>query len=253
MGFKSWLPHNTFLFGTSLLVFALTFIEVVDFVELPFENALGVASVGGLFSSLVKLESTAGYFGLFALMLLESASLPIPSEVILPLAGYLVSLGKMGFAQALLVSSLGGLVGAYIDYYLAKLVGRPVLVSILKKIKVKEESLVKAETWFNRGGVWAVLLARFVPIMRSLISFPAGLLKMNRVIFGLVTFIGSVIWCLLLIYVGYQAGALWQTSARQTEALLNILTVYALLVLSAFYIVYYLVSKSPKSAFVNKA
>lgn len=230
------------------MVFGLTLIEAVDAFELPFEGALGSVGVGGVFGALVGLEQAAGYPGLFVLMVVESASLPVPSEVVLPLAGYLVYLGKMGFVEAVVVASAGGLVGSYLDYYLARIVGRPILVRILSYIHVGEPSLVRAERWFNRGGALAVLLARFVPLIRTLISFPAGLLRMDPKVFGLVTLAGTVGWSALLIYAGYSAGSLWQKSATHLVGVLDTLVVYALLGLSAAYIAAYLLgfgSKKP--------
>jgi|SRR5579875_42748 len=240
-----WLPRNGFLFAVSVVVFGLTLIEVVDVFELPFESLVGSSGLaGGLFGSLVQLEATLGYPGLFVLMLLESASLPVPSEIILPLAGYLVFLDKMGFIQAVVVASLGGLVGAYIDYYASRLLGRPLLVQVLKRIHVRESSLIRAERWFNRGGLVAVLLARFVPLIRTLISFPAGLLKMDSRTFGVVTLIGTLGWSTLLVYAGYRAGGLWRSGASSMVGALDTLVVYVLLALSALYILVYLVGYS---------
>jgi membrane protein DedA with SNARE-associated domain len=236
-----WLPRSNFLFAISLVVFGLTLIEAIDAFELPFESLVGSSGVvGGLFTSSIQLEATLGYPGLFVLMLLESASLPVPSEVILPLAGYLVFLGKMGFIQAVIVASVGGLVGAYIDYYAARLLGRPLLVQVLKRIRVSELSLIRAERWFNRSGLGAVLLARFVPLIRTLISFPAGLLKMDSRAFGVVTMIGTLGWSALLVYTGYRAGGLWRSGASSTVGTLDTLIVFILLALSTFYILLYL-------------
>jgi len=237
-----WFPKSSFLFAISIVVFGLTLIEAIDAFELPFESLVGSSGlVGGLFASSTQLEATLGYPGLFVLMLLESASLPVPSEVILPLAGYLVFIGKMGFIQAVIVASAGGLVGAYIDYYAARLLGRPLLVRVLKYIHISEPSLVRAENWFNRGGLVTVLLARFVPLIRTLISFPAGLLKMSSRAFGAMTLIGTLGWSTLLVYAGYRAGGLWRSGASSTVGALDTLIVYALLALSALYILAYLV------------
>lgn len=232
-------PRSRFLLGLSVVVLGLTLIEAVDVFELPFEGAVGSVGVGGVFGALVQLERSVGYPGLFVLMFLESASLPVPSEVVLPLAGYLVYLGEMGFAQALLVATAGGVAGSYVDYYLARVLGRPILVRVLAYIHVGGGSLARAEAWFNRGGALAVLLARFVPLIRTLISFPAGLLRMDVKRFGLVTFGGTLGWSALLVYAGYSAGALWGTATSRVVGALDTLVVYALLVLSAAYITLY--------------
>ncbi|MEM0272114.1 MAG: DedA family protein [Thermoprotei archaeon] len=245
--FDGWLPRNGVLFTISIMVFGLTLIEAIDAFELPFESVISSSSLGGLFVTSAQLEGTLGYLGLFALMLLESASLPVPSEVVLPLAGYLVFLGKMGFIQALIVASAGGLVGSYVDYYAARILGRPLLVRILKYIHISEARLARAERWFNKGGLAAVLLARFVPLLRTLISFPAGLLKMDSRAFGAVTLVGTLGWSALLIYAGYRAGGLWQSGASSLMGVLDMVIVYALLVLSAVYIVAYIAGYTKKN------
>jgi membrane protein DedA with SNARE-associated domain len=241
------LPRSYALFALSLLVLVLTLIEAVDAFELPFEGAISSVGVGGLFGTAINLEASLGYTGVFVLMVLESASLPVPSEVVLPLAGYLVSLGKLGFTETVIVASVGGTLGAYIDYYLARMLGRPILLRLLSKIRVDESSLDRAQKFFEKGGSLSVLLGRLVPLLRTLISFPAGLLKMDSRVFGLMTIVGTLAWSALLVYVGYSAGALWRSSATATVATVDIIVVYALLILSAVYVGMFLLGYALRS------
>lgn len=117
-------------------------------------------------NSVVTLVSTQGYLSLFVLMVLESASLPIPSEVVLPFAGYLVYIGSMNFGLALLDSTVAGVIGALFIYYLAFKLGRPFVDSLLGRVGVKPRTIDSAERWMSTRGSWSVLVARFIPGLR---------------------------------------------------------------------------------------
>ena len=206
---RSWtsrFPQSQWIFSIALIAAALSLFEILDFYEIPFESALSFGSASHVFPGLTSALLASGYLGLFALMLLESMALPIPSEVFLPMAGYLVYTGKMSFGAALTVSTLGGLIGSLLIFYLALLVGRPVMYSIARKVGVSRNSLAKSENWLSGKGSIAVLIARFVPGLRSAISIPAGALKMNVLRFSIVTIIGSFGWSFFLIYIGYSLG-----------------------------------------------
>lgn len=183
--------------------------------------------------------SSLGYVSLFALMTLESASLPIPSEVVLPFAGYLVYLGVMNLWAALAVSTAAALAGALIDYYLALFFGSVVVEKFLTLLKVDHGSLETAERWFKQRGSWTVFGARFLPLIRSVISLPAGLLRMPVWSFVLFTGFGCLLWNAFLIYAGYAAGALWQNVVGSSFALLVNVVLGGLVAVSAAYLVYY--------------
>jgi membrane protein YqaA with SNARE-associated domain len=163
-----------YLLVIALFALGLSLIELSEVVELPFETLLAGGSSSSFLSTatLVSLMKQFGYAGLFVLMTLESASLPIPSEVVLPFAGYLVFIGAMNFELALAVSVAAGLVGALLDYYIALFLGRSVVNRFLMRFGVRESTLQRAERWFDGKGAWAVLGARVVPLLRSIISFP---------------------------------------------------------------------------------
>jgi membrane protein DedA with SNARE-associated domain len=148
-----------------------------------------------------------GYVSLFALMAAESASAPIPSEIVMPVAGYLVYQGALSsLFLTLAVSLVAALVGALLDYFLARALGRPFVLAILRVFRLEVSRLDRAERWFDRSGQWTVFAARFVPLIRALISLPAGLFRMALVPFLVMTTVGCVIWNGILLYAGFAAG-----------------------------------------------
>ncbi len=238
------LPRNRYVLVASFVTLGLCVLEIFELVELSFESVLSSVSSSTYFFSLniLSLLTSYGYVSLFVLMLLESASLPIPSEIILPFAGYLVYSGLMTYAEALVVSTTALMVGALIDYYMGLKIGRPVLVVLLRWFGVNPEHARRAEDWVSNRGAWTVFLARFVPGVRSIISIPAGMLRMKPSYFILTTFLGSVLWSALLIYLGYSAGSLWKTALSSLSIFFNQIIVFAIAAASIFYIVYYLAS-----------
>ncbi|MDA4118037.1 MAG: DedA family protein, partial [Thaumarchaeota archaeon] len=133
-----------------------------------------------IFNFATSLMEKSGYGGLFLLMLLESATLPIPSEVVLPFAGYLVFLGKFDFWTAVAIASVGSMVGTLIDYSVGYSLGREAILRYGKKVRLDERRLARSERWFGgEYGELTVLLARFVPLIRTLIAFPAGIAHMK--------------------------------------------------------------------------
>ncbi len=155
---------------------------------------------------LTFLEQT-GYLGIFFLMFLESATLPVPSEVVLPLVGYLVFQGSIDFWTAVIVASIGSLVGTSVDFAIGYYLGRPAILRYGKTLRLSEKHLFQSERWFAKYGHVTVLLARFVPLIRTLVAFPAGIAKMNKVKFLAYSFVGIFVWDALLIYIGVQVGA----------------------------------------------
>jgi membrane protein DedA with SNARE-associated domain len=146
-----------------------------------------------------------GYVGIGILMMLESASLPIPSEVILPLSGQYIRLGILNFPGVLIVSLVGGLVGFSIDYFIAFYLGKDVIYNHLSLFHLKKESVENFEAWFEKNGSFAVFIIRMVPGVRGLISLVAGFAEMDLKKFYLFSFLGSLIWDTLLIIFGYYA------------------------------------------------
>ena len=160
-----------------------------------------------IFSFATGLMQRTGYEGVFFLMMLESATLPVPSEAVLPFAGYLVYLGQLDFWTAVAVASAGSLVGTLIDYSIGYSLGREAVVRYGRSVRLDEARLTTAERWFQGDyGELTILLARFVPLLRTLIAFPAGVARMKLWRFVAFSAVGIVVWDAALIYVGLQAG-----------------------------------------------
>ena len=155
---------------------------------------------------LVDLIFDWGYFGIFALMAIESSFIPFPSEIVLIPAGYLASKGEMSIVM-IMISALGGsLIGAYINYYLALTLGRKILIKYGKYFFIKKEALQRMESYFKRHGHISTFTGRLIPGIRQLISIPAGLARMNLVQFSFFTALGAGIWALILTLLGYAIG-----------------------------------------------
>jgi membrane protein DedA with SNARE-associated domain len=158
-----------------------------------------------------------GYAGLALLLLAETIFPPIPSEAILPLAGYLVERGEMHFALVVVVATAGSTAGAVFLYEAARRGGRPFAERFLRRARMDQAQLARAEEWFARRGPLVVLAGRCVPGVRSLISLPAGVLRMPRWEYVLFTAIGSAIWNTLLVGAGYLLGHEWERVSAAVE------------------------------------
>ncbi len=159
-----------------------------------------------VFSTIVNLLYQTGYLGVFLLMVAESATLPIPSEVVLPLGGYLVSQGRLEFWSTVAVATVGSLVGTMVDYGIGYYLGRPAVLRYGRIVRFSEKRLETTERWFGSHGKTVVLLTRFVPLLRTLIAFPAGLVKMDVKRFLVYSAVGILVWDIALVYLGYLAG-----------------------------------------------
>jgi membrane protein DedA with SNARE-associated domain len=154
-----------------------------------------------------------GYLGLALLMIAETVFPPIPSEVVLPLAGYLVYQGDFAFVPALVASTAGAVIGAVLLEELARAGGRPFAERFLRFAHQDEAQLERAEDWFRRRGWLMVLGGRCVPGVRSLVALPAGVLRMPRAEYIVLTIIGSAVWNTVLITAGYVLGEQWERVA----------------------------------------
>lgn len=159
----------------------------------------------------VGIISATGYLGVFLFMGLESANIPIPSEIIMPFAGYLVYQGKFTLLGIAIAGGLGNLAGSVLSYYLGAYLGRPFLLKYGKYILIPQKKFETAESWFQKYGHEAVFLGRFLPVVRTFISLPAGIARMDMKKFVLYTVIGSLIWSALLGYVGIWLGPNWNS------------------------------------------
>ncbi|MDA4110920.1 MAG: DedA family protein [Thaumarchaeota archaeon] len=159
-----------------------------------------------IFNFALSLIVNSGYSGVFVLMVLESATLPVPSEVVLPIAGWLVSKNILNFWVVVIVASIGSLIGTLIDYSIGYYLGRAAILRYGRIVRLNENHLKTTEKWFAKHGELIVLLARFVPLIRTLIAFPAGIAEMKLWKFVSFSIIGIVIWDAILIYLGVLFG-----------------------------------------------
>jgi membrane protein DedA with SNARE-associated domain len=158
-------------------------------------------------SWLVQTIGALGYPGIFLLMAMESSVIPIPSELVMPPAGYLSQQGQMNMMMAILCGTAGSLVGAYVNYFVAHYFGRPLILKYGKYVWITEEKFSKVERFFKDHGEISTFIARLLPVVRHLISLPAGLAGMNRLKFLLYTILGAGIWVTVLSCIGYFIGA----------------------------------------------
>ncbi len=173
-----------------------------------------VEFVVSLTKNLTAAVRSWGYSGVFGLMMLESISLPVPSEVILPFAGYLISAGQMNFWATTAVATVAGVLGSIVDYYIGLRGGNFLSQRrVLGRFLFSKSQIETAANWFNRYGALTVFASRMVPGFRTIVSFPAGAVKMPLAKFVVYTAAGCVIWNGLLIYLGYFLGARWQQVA----------------------------------------
>jgi membrane protein DedA with SNARE-associated domain len=147
-----------------------------------------------------------GYPGILILMAMESSVIPLPSEFVMPPAGYLVYQGKMNLALVILCGSVGSLVGAYANYFVSHYLGRPLVIKYGKYVLITPKKFEKVERFFLQHGEISTFIGRLLPVIRHLISIPAGLSGMNHIRFSLYTLIGAGLWCTILTLIGYFIG-----------------------------------------------
>lgn len=155
---------------------------------------------------LVSTIGAMGYTGIFLLMAMESSVFPIPSEVVMPPAGYLAQQGKMDMTLVILAGTFGSLVGAYANYFAARFLGRPLLLKYGRYVWITEEHFEKVENYFKDHGEISTFIGRLLPVIRHLISLPAGLAGMNHIKFTLYTLFGAATWVSVLAGIGYVIG-----------------------------------------------
>jgi membrane protein DedA with SNARE-associated domain len=151
----------------------------------------------------------AGYAGLIAIMIVENLFPPIPSEIVLPLAGYEVSRGELSYVATVAAATLGSLIGALALYAVGRWGGRPAVTRWGRFLRIGPAELERAESWFGRWGDWVVLVARLVPGARSVVSIPAGTMQMPVWRFVALTTLGSLVWNAVLIGAGWALGDNW--------------------------------------------
>lgn len=180
--------------------------------------------------------SNYGYGGIMLLMALESACMPVPSEIVMPFAGYLVARdGAMSLLGVTVAGALGCTIGSIAAYVFGYYAGRPLILRYGKYILIREKHLITAEEWFAKWGDKATFIARLLPVIRTVISLPAGIAKMNFKKFVFYSFVGSVPWTFMLAYVGYVLGSEWE-SIKVVFRELDIVVVVAVIAVVIYYV-----------------
>ena len=182
-----------------------------------------------------------GYPGIFILMAMESSVIPIPSELVMPPAGYLAQQGQMNVLVAILCGTAGSLAGAYANYFAAHYLGRPLLLKYGKYVWITEKKFAKVERFFRDHGEVSTFVGRLLPVVRHLISLPAGLSGMDHVKFSLYTLAGAGLWVTVLTFIGYFIGMNRDLIMRYSHHALT-----GAVVLSAVIIVFYVRSHRKK-------
>ncbi len=195
------------------------------------------------------LISDMGYWGVVLTMAIESFNVPLPSEIIMPFAGYLVYEGRFTMLCATAAGAFGNLIGSLASYYLGYYGGRPFLEKYGRYFLIKKHDLDVADKYFDRYGEATVFFTRMLPIVRTFISLPAGISRMNVVKFSILTFIGAIPWCWFLTWVGLKFGENLETFKKNWHIFDYV--VAAVLFVLVVWIVWFLVRRAKKDKEVN--
>jgi membrane protein DedA with SNARE-associated domain len=163
---------------------------------------------------IISVISSTGYFGVAALMGIESACIPLPSEIIMPFAGYLVYTGRLSLFWAATAGAIGCNLGSVIAYEIGHYGGRPMVERYGRYIWINRHDLDMADRFFHKFGAAAVFIGRLLPVIRTFIALPAGIARMPRLRFHIYTFVGSWPWCFVLAWVGMKLGEHWDSDPR---------------------------------------
>ena len=167
--------------------------------------------IGALAGFIIGTISSLGYGGIVLLMAVESACIPLPSEIIMPFSGYLVFTGQMQLWLVALAGAFGCVLGSLLAYWLGAVGGRPLVEKYGRYVLISHHDLDLADRWFRRHGDITIFIGRLLPVVRTLIAFPAGIAHMPLWRFNIYTFVGSFIWCWALAWIGMQLGQNWNT------------------------------------------
>lgn len=159
---------------------------------------------------IINTISTLGYGGVVLLMAIESANIPLPSEIIMPFSGFLVAKGELNLYLVALSGAVGCVLGSIFSYWLGAVGGRPLVEKYGKYILISHHDLDLADRWFKKRGEMTVLIGRLLPVVRTFISFPAGIAKMNFGRFIIYSFLGSLPWTFALAFIGQKLGQNWE-------------------------------------------
>lgn len=194
--------------------------------------------------AIISIMNQFGYVGVFLLIAIENIFPPIPSEVILLFGGFMTTYSSMNLFGVTLVSTLGSLLGAIVLYYIGKILNKERLKKIVrgkagKILRLKEKDIDMADQWFDTRGNKTVFFCRFIPLVRSLISIPAGMSEMDMKKFILYTVLGSTVWNFVLTFVGSKVGQNWKAIARGLDQYSHVIVAILLFVFFIAIILFY--------------
>lgn len=206
----------------------------------PFISLTQAGIMGhGLSGTLLNLFTTFGYAGIILAMAIESCCIPLPSELIMPLAGFLAFQGRLNLGGAALAGAVGCVIGSVVAYWIGATGGRPLLLRYGRYVLISRHDADRADDFFARWGDATVFFTRLLPIVRTFISLPAGITRMNFKKFIVYTFLGSLPWCFVLAYAGYKLGQHWQDIGSTLHAF-DALVVVIIAALVALFLYYHL-------------
>jgi membrane protein DedA with SNARE-associated domain len=192
---------------------------------------------------------TGGYTGIIVLMAMESSIFPVPSEIVIPPAAFLAAQGKLSFTGVVLAGTIGSYLGSAITYWASRLIGRPLIVKYGRFVFLTPKKLERAEHWLARYEAGGIFFARLLPVVRHLISIPAGIVRMNFAVFSVMTIVGSAIWCYILAYLGEKAYRVEPQLLTDPEALVRFIhgqSTWILVVVAIFAALYILAMRLSK-------
>lgn len=163
---------------------------------------------------IIATISASGYAGVTLLMAIESACIPLPSEIIMPFAGYLAHTGRLSLTGVAVAGAVGCNIGSAVAYWIGAAGGRPFIARYGRFVLLNQHDLDRAERFFGKFGAMTVFIGRLLPIVRTFIALPAGIARMSQVKFHIYTFLGSLPWCYVLAYVGMKLGEEWDSDPR---------------------------------------
>ncbi len=191
--------------------------------------------LANLTNFIIQTISNSGYLGIFFLMVAESALIPIPSEVIMPFSGYLVTTGKFNVILVIIAGSIGNLVGGLVAYYVGAYLGRGFVLRYGRYVLLKKSHLEFAESYFKKYGDRSTFISRLLPAIRTYVSLPAGVAKMNLKKFVVYTLVGSIIWNTVLTYIGIKLGEEWNNIRKYSHYLDAVVVIVVIIVIIAYW------------------
>jgi membrane protein DedA with SNARE-associated domain len=190
---------------------------------------------------ITEFISEFGYLGVFLIIVLENLFPPIPSEIVLSFSGFMTTRTDLTVVGIIVASTAGSVLGAVILFGIGRILDVKRLEKIIERwghiLRLKKDDIRKADAWFDKYGVWTVFFCRMIPLLRSLISIPAGMSNMNFPLFLLLTFIGTLIWNTILVSVGATLGESWHTIVALTDVYSNV--IYVVIALGMVWAVFY--------------